>query len=161
VWGVPCDSEDPAQRGWSFDAAKQALRGPSGKCVAHSASAAATFLTLEECDRGRPAQSFAYGDTKVASNLSFTDGSGAKYPLPPYAGFGLCLDLFGWQFPTCGTAPSAKMYPCLGDQISQHWTHNGQPWAVLLFGRPHDILYGKKHELNIVTAYVNDSTAHA
>ena len=124
VWGVPCDAADSTQRGWSYDAAKQQLRGPSGRCVSHDASAAATFLALEECD-GSPSQSFVYGDTKAASALSFTDGSGAKYPLPPYAGFGLCLTLFGWQFPTCGGAPSAKMYPCLGDQTAQHWTRNG------------------------------------
>ena len=54
-----------------------------------------------------------------------SDGSGATYPLPPYAGFGLCLTLFGWEAPTCGDVPSAKMYPCLGDQTAQHWTHNG------------------------------------
>eukprot|EP01051_Picozoa_sp_SAG22_P013814 SAG22_NODE_1594_length_4038_cov_3.494034_3_plen_168_part_00 len=119
VWGVPCDAADATQHGWTYDATKQRLRAPSGKCVSHKASAAATLLTLEECedDNSRPsgaAQSLVYGDAKVASNLSFTDGSGSKYPLPPYAGFGLCLTLFGWQAPSCGTVPSAKMYPCLG-----------------------------------------------
>ena len=82
VWGVPCDAADSTQRGWSYDAAKQQLRGPSGRCISHDASAAATYLALEECD-GSPSQSFVYGDTKAASALSFTDGSGAKYPLPP------------------------------------------------------------------------------
>lgn len=133
VWGVPCDTADSTQRGWSFDAAKQRLRAPSGRCVSHNASAAATLLTLEEChndshDDGL-SQSFVYGDTNAASNLSFTDGSGAKYPLPPYAGFDLCLTLFGWQFPSCGDLPSAKMYPCLGDQTAQHWTHSGSTIA--------------------------------
>jgi hypothetical protein len=125
VWGIPCDSRDPTQRGWTFDASKGELRAPSGRCVAHNASAAATLLTLQDCNSSDPSQQFAYGNTSVASSLSFIDASGATYPLPPYAGFSLCLTLFGWEFPTCGDVPSAKMYPCLGDQTAQHWTHNG------------------------------------
>eukprot|EP01043_Picozoa_sp_COSAG02_P004412 COSAG02_NODE_114_length_35585_cov_149.458293_13_plen_316_part_00 len=125
VWGVPCNSSDHTQRGWSYDKQQHAIQTPSGQCVAHNAPTAASILTTEECHGDNPNQKFDYGNTKLASNLSFTDGSGARYQLPPYEGFGLCLTLFGWEFPSCGTQPSARMFPCLGDQVAQHWTIHG------------------------------------
>ena len=56
VWGVPCNSSDRTQRGWSYDDKQHAIKTPSGRCVTHNASAAATFLTAEECRSENPNQ---------------------------------------------------------------------------------------------------------
>jgi len=57
----------------------------------------------------------------VYNNITRSFGDPAAYVTPPYSSAGICLSSFGWQLPTCGDTPSAKMYPCLGDQTDQRW----------------------------------------
>ena len=119
---MPCNASDPSQQGWTYDATHNAIVALDGRCVSYGLDGAGTLLTLQECD-GRNSSSSAQFLQYEKATGHFAN---MDRPAPwPYHSNGMCLTLFGWQLPSCGSTPSAKMYPCLGDQTDQRWQING------------------------------------
>jgi hypothetical protein len=116
VWALPCDEADTAQSGWSYDDVQKNVKARNGQCITYDTDSAGITLTLEDCRVSSLGQYLAYDNTtQLFKNPSMIAP-------PPYQDHGMCLSVFGWQLPTCGTEPSAKLYPCLGDQTDQKWT---------------------------------------
>ena len=124
VWSLPCDEEDESQLGWEYNALTQTLARQRHDThgqgyVSYDQSLASTLLTLTS------SESMTGLSTRfVYDNVTRTLGNPSGYVTPPYSGRGICLASFGWQLPTCGDTPSAKMYACLGDQTDQKWVLN-------------------------------------